>query len=187
MTKKETMQIMAVLQGAYPRYYAGQSYEEKKQAMELWHMMLGEYPYELVNQAIAAIIATNVFPPAIAEVISRMNSIQKGGEMTELEAWGYISRAIRNSTWHAQEEWERLPEELRCVVSPDLLRSWATVEADEVETVIHSNFLRTFRAAQARQKEYNALPGSVKQYMAQIGVKTDGLLCMPGQGRRDVD
>ena len=187
MTKAETAKIMAVFQAAYPRYYAGQSEEEQRQAVSLWASMLADYPYELVVAAVKAVIATSKFPPAVADVIEKINAIQRDGEMTELEAWGYISRAIRNSTWHAQEEWERLPEELRRVVSPDLLRSWATVEADEVETVIHSNFLRTFRAAQARQKEYDALPGSVKQYMAQIGVKTDGLLCMPGQGRCDMD
>ncbi len=187
MTTKETLQIMAVLQGAYPRYYAGQSYEEKKQAAELWHRMLGEYPYELVDQAIAAVIATNVFPPAIAEIIAEVNSLQRGPEMTELEAWSYVSRAIRNAAYHAQEEWEKLPEELRGIISPDLLRSWARVEAENVETVLQSNFARTFRAGMARRRKYDALPGSVKQYMAQIGVRTDGLLCMPGQRAGGMD
>jgi len=187
LTKEETAKIMSVLEVAFPRYYAGQGEEKKRTALNLWHLMLQEYPYDLVAAAVKATIATNVFPPVISEIIGKIQTIKQGSDMTELEAWGYIGKAIRSSCYRSQEEWEKLPEELRHVVTPDLLRSWAMVESDDVETVIQSNFLRTFRAAKKRQKEYDALPGSVKEYMAKIGVDTDGMLAMPGQGDRYLD
>jgi len=187
LTKTETAKIMAVLQGNYPRYYAGMDLETKRQAANLWADMLGEYPYELVMRATEAVIAANKFPPTVAEVIEKINAIKNGPGMTELEAWGYVSRAVRSSAYHAREEWEKLPEDLRRIVSPDLLRSWAMVEADNAETVLQSNFLRTFREAQARRKAYDALPGSVKAYMARIGGNADGLLPVPGQGDRELD
>lgn len=169
MTKAEVAKVMTVLQVVYPRYYAGQSEEEKRQAVSLWHMMLEEHPYELVQQAVKSVIATNKFPPTVAEVIEKIGLLKSSGGMTELEAWGYISKAIRASTYRAQEEWEKLPAELQRIVSPDLLRSWAMVEGDNVETVLQSNFLRTFRAAQERQKTYDAVPREVKIFMANIG------------------
>lgn len=176
MTKAEVSKIMTVLQVAYPRYYAGQSEEEKRQAVSLWHMMLEEYPYELVQQAVKSVIATNKFPPTVAEVIEKIGFLKSSGGMTELEAWGYVSKAIRASAYRAQEEWEKLPAELQRIVSPDLLRSWAMVEGDNVETVLQSNFLRTFRAAQERQKTYDAVPKEVKIFMANIGNGAGGLL-----------
>lgn len=178
---------MTVLQVAYPRYYAGQSEEEKRRAVSLWHTMLEEYPYDLVQQAVKSVISTNKFPPTIADIIEKIGFLKNSGGMTELEAWGYISKAIRSSAYRAQEEWERLPSELQGIVSPDLLRSWAMVEADNVETVLQSNFLRTFRAEQERRKTYEAVPKEVRGFMAQIGGGTDGLLSMPGQGDRDMD
>ncbi len=187
MTKEETAKIMSVLEVAFPRYYAGQGEDKKRQALNLWHLMLREYPYDLVAMAVKATIANNVFPPVISEIIEKIQTIKNGGDMTELEAWGHISKAIRSSVYRSQEEWEKLPEELRRVVTPDLLRSWSMVEADDVETVIQSNFLRTYRAAKKRQKEYDALPGSVKEYMEKIGVDTNGMLAMPGQGDRYLD
>lgn len=179
MTKVETGKIMSVLEVAYPRYYAGQDEEKKKQAVALWHMMLKEQPYELVQTAVKAVIATNTFPPTVAEVIEKINSLKNGSEMTELEAWGYVSKAIRSSTYRAREEWENLPAELQSMVSPDLLRSWAMVEADDVETVLQSNFLRMFRSTRAKRKEYDALPGSVKQSIAQVSGEKEESLRIP--------
>lgn len=176
MTKAEVAKVMTVLQVVYPRYYAGQSEEEKRQAVSLWHMMLEEHPYELVQQAVKSVIATNKFPPTVAEVIEKIGLLKSSGGMTELEAWGYISKAIRASTYRAQEEWEKLPAELQRIVSPDLLRSWAMVEGDNVETVLQSNFLRTFRAAQERQRTYDAVPREVKIFMANIGSGVNELL-----------
>ena len=187
MTKEDVSKIMTVLQVAYPRYYAGQSAEEKLQAINLWHMMLEEYPYELVQKAVKTVIATNKFPPAISEIIEKIGFLKSEGSMTELEAWGYISKAIRGSTYRAKEEWEKLPEELKHIVSPDMLRSWARVEADNAETVLQSNFLRTFRAAQERKKTYEAVPSDVKEYMTQIGGSANELLSMPRSGACDLE
>lgn len=169
MTKEETGKIMMVLAMAYPKYYAGQTKEERKQAVALWHSMLEEYPVDLVGQAVKAVIATSVFPPAIAEINTMIRTLRNSGmEMTELEAWSYVSKAIRSSAYRAKEAWAGLPKELQKYVSPDMLRAWAMVEADDVETVLQSNFLRTYRAAKDRQKQYDALPISVKEYTKEL-------------------
>lgn len=167
MNEKETAAVMALFRTAYPRYYAGLGEEETRSAVALWHKMLEGYEAAEVGMAVKAIIATNKFPPTVAEVIEQLNELRRGGEMGELEAWGYISRALRNAAYHAQEEWEALPEELQRAVSPDLLHSWAMVDGEDAETVIQSNFMRTFRAMQARRKKQEALPGNVRAFLEQ--------------------
>ena len=93
--------------------------------------------------------------------------------MTEMEAWSYISKAVSNSTYHALEEWEKLPEQLQKAVSPDLLRSWAMIEGDDVQTIIQSNFLKTFRANEKRRKDIESLPSSAKELMLECSKRLD--------------
>lgn len=165
MTKEEMGKIMTILAVAYPKYYADQTKDERKQAVLLWYSMFQEYPADLVGQAVKAVIATAVFPPSIAEVNAMIGKLQNDcQEMTELEAWGYVSRAIRSSAYRAQEAWESLPAEIKRCVSADMLHAWAMVEDENVETVLQSNFIKTYRAAKIRQKQYDALPLSVKEF-----------------------
>ena len=101
-----------------------------------------------------------------------------------------VSKALRNSTYGSEEEFNKLPPEVQCVVhDPGQLKQWAMSPADEVETVIASNFMRSFRAKQKVNREYMALPTSVKQFMLQAGFRskpTDvGLVRMFG-GESDV-
>ena len=49
----------------------------------------------------------------------------------------------------------------------------AMVEADDVETVLQSNFLRIYRTAKARQKQYEALSASVKEFTKELTEKKD--------------
>lgn len=172
MTKDETAKIMAVFKTAYPRYYAAQTETEAKAAVNLWAAMLEEYPAALAGEAAKAIIAVSKYPPTIADMVEKTNELLTGEEMSELEAWRYVSLALRNSGYRSREEWEKLPEPLRKIVSPEILKNWAMAEADSVETVIYSNFCRVFRAKREAAKKEMALPKSTKTLIenAKIGV-----------------
>ena len=178
MTKTDTMKILAVLKVAYPAHFQKQDYEEKKQMVELWTLMFADRSYEAVDAAVLAHIATNKYPPSVAEITEQIQRFLAGGEMNEMAAWGYVSRAIRNSTYRAREEWEKLPEEVRQMVSPELLRSWAMVSAGEAETVIQSQFLKTFRQAKKQQKDFEALPKSVQRFALSAQKGEGGLLLL---------
>lgn len=181
MKNSETAMLMAALKLAYPKYYVGQTEDESRQAAKLWNSMLEDYTYADVMPAVKAVIVTSKFPPTIADIIEKIRDF-RGREMNELEAWGYISKAVRNGSWHAEEEWKRLPENLQKIVSPEMIRTWARAEADDVETVICSHFSRTFRAVQAKQKEREMLPSSVKQYITQIRGGEERMLALEKQG-----
>ncbi|GFI61011.1 hypothetical protein IMSAG049_00162 [Clostridiales bacterium] len=147
---------------AYPRYYADKSAKELENAVSLWHTMLEDYPVGKVNLAVKALIATSKYPPDISDVIERINFLAKPDELTEMEAWGLVKRALSNSTYNCVEEFEKLPPELKFVVgSPSILRQWAQTDTERLETVVASNFMRSFRAKEKTRKELAALPKSV--------------------------
>ncbi len=77
MTKKEALQILAILKAAYPASYNGMTKEEATGTVAVWCMQFEDMPAEIVMMAIHKLIATNKFPPSISEVkgkISRIHS-----------------------------------------------------------------------------------------------------------------
>ena len=192
MTREDTIKILSVLRGAYPAFYRDITKQEAESTIALWESMFDEEPYELVGAAVKAFISGDGkgFPPAIGQIKERIRQITQPEEMTEQEAWSLVSKALRNSTYGSEQEFAKLPPEVQAVVhDPGQLRQWAMGSADDVETVIASNFMRSFRAKQKASKEYMALPTSVKQLMLSAGYRSDptevGLVRAFG-GERDV-
>lgn len=192
MTREDTIKILAVLRGAYPAFYRDITKQEAESTIALWMSMFDEEPYELVGAAVKAFISgdSKGFPPAIGQIKERIRQITQPEEMTEQEAWALVSKALRNSTYGSEEEFAKLPPEVQAVVhDPGQLRQWAMSPADEVETVIASNFMRSFRVKQKTTKEYMALPTEVKRLMISAGFRGDpterGLVRLFG-GERDV-
>ena len=192
MTREDTIKILSVLRGAYPAFYRDITKQEAESTIALWESMFDEEPYELVAAAVKAFISGDGkgFPPAIGQIKERIRLITQPEEMTEQEAWSLVSKALRNSTYGSEEEFKKLPPEVQAVVhDPGQLKQWAMSPADEVETVIASNFQRSFRAKQKATKEYLALPTEVKRLMISAGYRSDptevGLVKMFG-GVNDV-
>ena len=192
MTREETIKILSVLRGAYPAFYRDITKQEAESTIALWESMFEEEPYELVGAAVKAFISGDGkgFPPAIGQIKERIRQITQPNEMTEQEAWAIVSKAIQKSTYGSVEEFAKLPPEIQAVVhDPGQLRQWAIGSAADLETVIASNFMSSFRAKQKAIKEYRALPTSVKQMMLSAGFNNDptepGLVRMFG-GASDV-
>lgn len=171
MNRQETLKIMAVLQAAYPQFYAKKGKDELDGIVNLWAEMFEDEPYQVVALAVKALIKTRVstFPPGIGEINEKIQQITQPDELSEMEAWALVSRAVRNSAYNSQREFDRLPEVVQRVVgSPAQLREWSQMNADTVNSVISSNFQRSYRARAKNEREYIALPSSVKAYMEQL-------------------
>lgn len=94
-------------------------------------------------------------------------------ELNEMAAWEMVQKAIRNSGYHAEEEFEKLPEIVqKSVVSPSQLKEWALTENLNVE-VVSSNFMRTYRVERARENERIKLSPDV---LNMISKKNKGLI-----------
>lgn len=97
MTKKEALQILAILKAAYPSSYNGMTKEEATGTVAVWCMQFADLPAEIVMMAIHKLISTNKFPPSISEVKSKIEKIH-------WEAYEYISTTSYR---------EAIPEEIR--------------------------------------------------------------------------
>ncbi len=166
MNKSETAQIIMILKHTYPNWAKSMNDQEIVTMVNVWQDMLSEYDFKVVQVAVKAFIASSKWPPSISEVIDKVKFIQSGGqrEMTEQQAWSLISKAISNSTYNAEKEFEALPKQLQDVIrTPQQLKNWALMDLDTVQSVVSSNFMRSYRAVVKNDKEYEALPGEIKQ------------------------
>lgn len=75
MTKKEAVQILAVLKAAYPASYNGMTKEEASGTVSIWAMQFEDMPVDIVMMAVHKLIATNKFPPSVAEVKEKIKTI----------------------------------------------------------------------------------------------------------------
>lgn len=167
----ETAKLMAVLETAYPLFYAKKTQQEREDAIKLWAEMFAEEPAEVVAMAVKALIKSRVstYPPGIGEITEKIQQIMQPEEMTELEAWGLVLRAVSNSNYNSGEEFQKLPPVLqRLVGAPSQLREWASMDRETLNSVVASNFQRSYKVRAKNEREFLALPSSVKTFMASI-------------------
>lgn len=171
MNKIETMKVMAVLKEAYPGFYAGRSEEDLAPAVSLWNECFAEDEYAAVIAAVKALIVSrpDSYPPTIGAVKEKLRLITEEEQLSEQDAWSMVSRAICDGLYHYEKRYAELPPEVQAAVgSPSQLRTWAMMDENVVQSVVASNFMRTFRTKEKRREEYKALPGTVRQAMLEL-------------------
>lgn len=165
-TDKETRKIIAVLMVAYPNYKP----INIDFTVSVWTDMLSDYSYSEVDMAIKAYISTDTsgFAPAIGQVIDKIKSITTPRQMTDVEAWALVRKAISDSSYNAKDRFNELPVTCqRAVGSPAQLRMWA-LDASYNENVVSSNFMRCYRTEVTRQSELSRMPSEVRQIIEKI-------------------
>jgi len=166
MTKQETIKLIMIIKASFPFWGSKLSPDELKVTVDIWTEMLGEYDFKVVMSAMKILIATKKdFPPSIAEVIEKVQFLSSGGDtgLSEVEAWSMVRRAIGNGMYGATEEFEKLPKEIQIAIrEPATIKNWSQLEPDELDTVVASNFMRSFKEVKKRETEYKALPRDIK-------------------------
>lgn len=158
MTKNEAKKLMAVMTVAYPNYKV----DDIDITAQAWASLLSDYSYEQVSEALKAYILSENkgFAPSIGQIVEKIVLLSRPEAPTPLEAWSMVSLAASNSTYHSKEEFAKLPPLVqKAVGSEGNLIKWAKTEQSQLETVIQSNFLKSYNSVLARQREMQKLNG----------------------------
>lgn len=161
MTREETVEIIHIICDCYPNFKP----EDLSRTIDAWQVMLEEYSCEQVAVALKAYITSNTsgFAPSVGEIVAKIQLVSQPQELDGMAAWGLVSKALRNGTYGAVEEFNKLPPLVRQAVGmPDNLKNWATSDYQTIETVIQSNFLRTYEVVVKRANEINRMPDNIK-------------------------
>ena len=170
MTDIDVAGVMDLLDEFYPAFYAKRTDEERLEIADLWAVVFAADDPRLVVAAVRSFIEMDEkgFPPVPGQIKAKMRLIMAHGELPETEAWSMIRKAVRNSGYESQEEFERLPPPLKKLVgSASQLREWALMDSGTLNSVVSSNILKAYRTQTAREREFNALPPDVRALVPQ--------------------
>lgn len=167
MTFTEMSDVLAIIGAVYPRFYANLNENDVKAMTNVWLGFFANDDASLVSDAVKTFIAndTKGFPPVVGQIREKLDVINQavhGFELTPQNAWGLVKRAMKDSAYHSAERFSELPDVVQEVVgSPSQLHDWAISDDGASESVIASNFQRSYAARAAVHREIRRMPGDV--------------------------
>ena len=172
MNRKELLGIFAILEANYEPQFAKRTDLNKAAMVNLWAEHFLDKDYNLVKAAVNSYISTDTtgFVPNVGQINEHIRNLTQREQMTEQEAVSLIMKATRNGLYGAKEEYDKFPPVLkRLVGSPEQLRVWARMTEDELNTVVASNLMRSYRAIAKKEEVQQTLPSSIKAMLEQVG------------------
>ena len=152
MNRDEAKIVLEVLKNGWPQSFRGMGPDEIRSTINLWAEMFKDDPVTLVAAAVKAILVgeRREFAPPIGVVKAKMQDLLEPERMSEMEAWGYVQKALRSGCsmsrtsrrfvngvlddrTSAQRSFDALPPIVQRVVgSPEMLASWGEVPKDQI-------------------------------------------------------
>lgn len=168
MTRDEVKEIIMIMTYTYPNYKP----TDITATVDTWTAILASYQFEHIRAALHSYILSDTkgFAPTPGQLIDKIPV--KSFDMTEMEAWGMVNKALSNSSYHAKEEFDKLPLVVQKTLGRfEVLQEWAGMEIDTVQSVIQSNFIRNYRTVLQREKDRNKLPTRLREILEAAGTK----------------
>lgn len=187
MTRNEAVKVIRAMKATYPKYYAGMNQQDIEGMLDVWAALFADYSLSTVMAGLQAYIVNDEkgFPPAPGQVIAMIRTASKKSEMSALEAWAMVRKAVQNSNYHAEEEYDRLPETAKKAVGGAAnLREMAMMDIDTFESVEQSHFIRAYNAVVKRQQAVDNIPSSVRNVIQ--SAEQERLESKTGGDRREI-
>ena len=178
MTKNQVLDFIRRIEYTYPSFKMPTDQKDIAMVTLAWYDHLQQFDEKLVIMAFRAFVATSdsAFAPSVSEVLAQIRKMATGDDMNELEAWALVSKALRNGYYGAEVEFEKLPPLVqKAVGSASNLRNWATSDNSSIETVIGSQFMRSYRTILHREQEQMMIPPGFRLAMRKEFLLADGV------------
>lgn len=149
MTKQEFTTLVRGMKAAY----SDPKFLPDEYAVTVWYGMLKDIPYKDASKAITDVMRTSPYPPTIADITQKVYQANAREEMSCLEAWSYVRKAIQNSNYNSEQEFAKLPGSVqKAIGTSDNLKELAAMDAQTVESVEQSHFIRAYRTVLDRER-----------------------------------
>lgn len=135
MSKEIFVKLMNVLGKIYDK-------EIDKETLEIWLSYFSENTTNEFKEAVNQHIKTSSKFPTIAD-IKKLIYDNSSESYDNTELWEKLLKAIRNSNYHAEEEFEELPEIVKAYIrSPYQLQEMAIMNSDDLHNIEKGRFFK---------------------------------------------
>lgn len=178
MNRDDVIKILSILKIAYPNFYKNISKEDAERTIELYQTMFCDCDTQIVITAIKELINSFKYPPTIADIKNKMYELyNNNNDKSASELWESLIKAISNSGYNSESEFEKLPKEVKDFVrNPRQLKEMAMMDSDIVHSVIKGQFLKQIEVIKERRKSENMMLPETKLLISKIGVNINNLL-----------
>lgn len=168
MNREETQTILKVLRISYPNSFKNLSNEDTFLFLDLWSEAFKNDPAEIVTAAVKSIIYTDTreFAPNIATVRKHIYKLMHQDELSEMEAWDLVARALRHGISAPKTEFDKLPAAVqKAVGNPRQLTQWAMLD-DFGRNQASRDFMKNYKSVLEREQEAWSYPQGFKELTA---------------------
>lgn len=170
MTKSEVAKLIYTVKAIYKRHYENYKTNDWEELIAAWTFALEDFTYEQCSAGLKVFITGDKkgFPPSPGQIIDCIQKVKPNVEleMTGLEAWSLVRKAITRGLYRAEEEYAKLPAVVqRAIGSADNIKEMAMMETQRVETVEQSHFIRAFESLIEVEKEKEKMPGYIREQL----------------------
>ena len=175
MNRKEILSMLSILKSAYPNFYRNITKQEAEETVLLYEEMFKDYDSRIVLLAVKELINSYEYPPTIATIKNKIYSLSNINEETDLDLWEKLLKAIRNGTYGSEKEFELLPQIIKDYLkSPYQLQELASMNSDDIHSVVKGQFLREIKILKERKKEIDKLSPEVKNILTGGNLQIEG-------------
>lgn len=164
MTKKEFSILAAAIKTFYPR----ENVLPNEKALALWYGMLSDIPYKVAEAAVSKHVASNKYPPTVAEIREISAQIISGDDPDWSKAWSDVVYAMAKFGWYrtseALESLDGLTRETVKRLGFEQLCHSENIAADQ------RRFKEIFEMIAQRKKADAQIPPALKQIIHQIRI-----------------
>lgn len=173
MKKTEVVQLLSLIEAEYPQSFRGLSEEQRNLKIGLWEKEFENDESIVVYSAVRTLMRSGrEFAPTSGQIREKMTEFLELDKLDEQQAWALVAKACSNGLYGYKTEFKKLPPEVQAAVgTAEQLKEWAAVDADTLQTVVASNFMRSYRTSLARAKELARIPVEVRTMISGISEK----------------
>lgn len=163
MTTAEFGIFAAALKTFYPR----ENLLPSAEAASLWYDMLKDLDGETVNAALRKWVATEKWPPSIADLRSSCTEISAGELPDWGQGWAEVTKAIHRYGWsRPREALASLPPLARAAAER---LGWQQICESENPDTLRAQFRQIYGIVGTRETEERQLPAALRETIAMIG------------------
>ncbi len=174
MTEQETKSVLAYLSATWDMAQG----RDAREVLAVWHDLFKADDARLVQAAAKLYVNSHKFKPTPADIREQMKLLTQDRDGTEMEAWNLVRKAIHGAS---MENWSRtltengpgepsavvhfkqLPPDVQKIVGgPERLAEWEKLDSKQLETVVQSNFMRSYRSIMAEKEQAALLPENMR-------------------------
>ena len=149
---------------AIKEFYPSEKVLQTDEAIKLWFQQLKDLDYKFASVALSKYVATNKWPPTIADIRENYLDVTQGKTIDWGEGWEEVLYAIRRYGYmREQEALDSMSEITREVVGR---LGWWNLCMSENIGVERANFRQIYMELADRKREYSKLPVSVQKLIS---------------------